>query len=428
MDKELDWELINSYGPWTMSPWKSKNGVVIGFEYGMDGRSEVIAKTIIDFLAKLDLGTDTELVEFAGHDGWLSHELFKKFNFKKLLVVEPREKNISKGVFIRKILGIQDSVEFATQSIESFAPRTFDVAIANGVLYHVNSLELTIKKLATHTKNLLIIESRVISGKHLTKRMRMQIEANDLPYKLNRNELVGFSGHKYETAFSDGSAHVNSIVTLPTTDLLLMHLKMAGFTRTQILLNEKEFRKKLRRHERPLDGVIIAAWKGNAKDKVDQIKQSGEIEAEYVSSTLDLKSIRKLDLLSSKGNPLGWILRVMMHPKNYHNRFTNFILLKLIFKSEQNKFILSDLKFAPAEKLLYEKAKYSLSQNNPAKAEKILLEILRTPNCDWRTYYRSVYLLQLFYGDSQPQKMSKMRELLQRSNPNHFSLLNQGDL
>ena len=111
----------------------------------------------------------------------------------------------------------------------------------------------------------------------------------------------------------------------------------------------------------------------------------------------------------------------MMSPRNHHNRFVNFIFLKLIFKSEENKFILSDLKFKPAEKLLYEKAKYTLAQKNPTEAENILLEILRTPNCDWRTYYRSVYLLQLIYENINPHKMDKMKELLHRSNPNHFS-------
>jgi hypothetical protein len=322
-------------------------------------------------------------------------------------------------------LKVQDSVIFEQSTIEEYPQREFDVVIANGVLYHVDCLTHTLQKLASHTRSLLIFETRVVKEEHFKKSLKKQIEANDLPYKLNNDELVGFSGHKYETAISDGSSHKNTIVTLPTASLLLMHLKTNGFNRFEVLLNEREFRNRLRRKERPLDGVIIAAWKEQS-EKFNDVVLSERVESAYMTKRLNDKSLFLLEEKNLIRNPLYKVISILMRPNYYQSALVESILNHLIFRGEKNKFILKDLKYAPNEKLLFEKAKKFFFDAQPTLSENYLLEILKIPNCDWRTYYRSLYLLFLLYsGDGREELATNMKFLLKRCNPKHFSLIQE---
>jgi hypothetical protein len=106
--------------------------------------------------------------------------------------------------------------------------------------------------------NYIFIESRTIDSNLISDKIIKQSELVDLPYKFNEKS-IGLSMHKFESSYSDGSAHVDTVVSLPTPEAIIMYLQSLDFKEIKLVLGAETFRKEINRKDRPLDGVCISA-------------------------------------------------------------------------------------------------------------------------------------------------------------------------
>ena len=53
------------------------------------------------------------------YDGWILNMLNEKFKFKKAVGIEPRAKNINKGIYARSFYNVKTDVRFKIGTIES---------------------------------------------------------------------------------------------------------------------------------------------------------------------------------------------------------------------------------------------------------------------------------------------------------------------
>ena len=252
-------EILNANGPYSMAVWCSGE-VSVGNEEGLAGRSEYFIKLIRESILKnytLDKIKKFSILDIGCNDGWVLHQL-SDLPFNKMVGIEPREKNINKGCIVRKILKLENSVEYRVGDIESLKNEVFDIVICAGLLYHVESIPLALRKVRESCRNMLFIESRIISSSYITQELKDEIEMRDLVYQFE-DEICGVTAQKYESAYYDGSAAYNTIVNIPTTESLVMNLKILGFDNIDIVADADTYRRDVWKEKRPLGGVCISA-------------------------------------------------------------------------------------------------------------------------------------------------------------------------
>src|SRR5205085_11180554 len=148
--------------------------------------------------------------------------------FKKLVGIEPRRKNITKGEGIRKLLGIKTRVKFKVGDIDSLGKERFDIVLCIGVLHHIESIPSALRKLDSATKQLLIVDTICLPSKYLTPALQEDLELKDVIYK-QKPKLFGITGQKYESSYYDGSTSQTAVVSIPATESLRMYLDILGY-------------------------------------------------------------------------------------------------------------------------------------------------------------------------------------------------------
>ena len=130
-------ELINTYGPYNHAVWTSQ-GITVSNEERLSGRVELLAKKIRECILKhftMDEIGKLSIVDVGCYDGWILQEL-SDLPFLKMVGIEPRESNITKGKVIREQLSIESRVIFEIGDINSLGDQKFDIVICTGVLHH----------------------------------------------------------------------------------------------------------------------------------------------------------------------------------------------------------------------------------------------------------------------------------------------------
>ena len=95
-------ETLNAYGPYDHSIWMhGKNNNINLFQKRSEYLVKIISKILLENFSKKKL-KDMTIIDIGCYDGYVLYNLAKKFNFKKVVGVEPRLKNIQKGVIARK--------------------------------------------------------------------------------------------------------------------------------------------------------------------------------------------------------------------------------------------------------------------------------------------------------------------------------------
>ena len=91
-------QILNANGPYSMAVWKSGE-VSVGNEEGLSGRSvyflEKLRKSILKNYSYSEI-QNFSILDIGCNDGWVLHQL-SDLPFKKMVGIEPREKNIKKG-------------------------------------------------------------------------------------------------------------------------------------------------------------------------------------------------------------------------------------------------------------------------------------------------------------------------------------------
>ena len=428
----VNWKRLNINGPYSMGVWKSIENLSVGDQESMAGRAEiqleVVRKFIVSNFSKYQIQKMT-IVDIGCNDGWLLHHL-SDLPFKKMTGVEPRAKNNKKRIVVREELKIKSNIEFINGDIAALKNRKFDIVLCTGVLYHVESIPSFLKDLKKISKSWVFIESRVINQYNVGTEIINQAELIDLPYKFGQ-ATHGISVHKLESNYSDGSSHENIVVSLPSTEAIVMYLQTMGFEKIKIELSAKEYRDKLIRKDRQLDGVCISAKLNNNesfKNRINHLKNNASaLEDIYQNVTLPMNLLNLLIDIHTKGSvrifapSINRLILKWMNPSNFQNSKLQNKLVKKLKLSHDQSIIFKDIKFSPKNKIDFERAKISFGQNDFIHSMSLTNGILNSPNADWRSVYRSLYLQYRIGKLSRNHKLIReSRENLRLCNENYY--------
>jgi SAM-dependent methyltransferase len=399
-----DIELLNAHGPYSMAIWTSGD-VSVGNEEGLKGRSayftKVIRKSLLEKFSLDELATFSVL-DVGCNDGWVLHEL-SDLPFAKMVGVEPRDKNIQKGKIVRHILKLENQVKYRCGDLESLGGETFDIVICAGVLYHVESIPFALRQLKKSCRRFLFLESRCLSSSFMSRKLRDQIEMRDLVYQFKK-PTYGITAQKFESAYHDASAKETTIVNIPTTESLLMHLEILGFDEIRVVADTKTYRASVWLNQRPLDGVCITARVNptNADDSFDDKKWIQKYESGLREAILQPELVHPLyEYLVEKKFPyqfsFKWLI-VLLYIRSPIWLSTVFMrMLPFCAKGESELEIIKNLRYSPKDKITLELGKLLESERKLTDALRVLKQVSSRLNADWRSAYRSFFLMSNIY-------------------------------
>lgn len=420
-------EELNAHGPYSMAVW-SAGGVSVGNEEGLKGRSayfiRLIRQAILETFSPEEL-PGLSILDVGCNDGWVLHQL-SDLPFARLVGVEPREKNIRKGQVVRRILNLENRVEYRCGDVESLDGEQFDIVICAGVLYHVESIPHAVRQLRKCCRRLLFIESRCMSSRFITRSLRDHIEMRDLVYQFAQ-PICGLTAQKFESAYHDGSARETTVVNIPTTESLLMYLEISGFCDLKVVADTDTYRASVWRNRRPLDGVCISAsvnanTPNEGFDEEAWIRQyeKGLREAllpralvhalyrYFVEGTFTISWANKwmLVLLYIKGP--SWMSRLLMK------------VLPLCVEGRYALEIAKNFRYSARDKIALEYGKLLMSEGRTEDALRVLKEISSRLNADWRSVYRSFYLISQMCGSlGRTSEATRYADLCLTCNPKY---------
>ncbi len=422
-----DIEVLNAHGPYSMAVWSSGD-VSVGNEEGLTGRSayftRVLRKALLEAFTLEELKTFS-ILDVGCNDGWVLHEL-SDLPFARMVGVEPREKNIQKGRVVRQKLKLENRVEYRCGSIESLSGEVFDIVLCNGLLYHVESIPLALRQLRNCCRRFLFVESRCISSDFLSPRLRDQIEMRDLVYQFKK-PIYGITAQKFESAYHDGSARETTIVNIPTTESLLMHLEILGFDDLKVVADTKTYRDAVWKDRRPLDGVCITARRrpGKSVDSFDETEWIAAYERGLSETTLPRDFVEPLyryfvqRKLSYRVSP-GWIISLLYIVAPARLSRTLGRWLPSCTRNSVELEIVKNLRYSPADKISLEFAKILEAEGNLTDALTVLRQVSTRLNADWRSVYRSFFLMaKILRATNQSAEADRYLQLCLTCNPKY---------
>jgi 2-polyprenyl-3-methyl-5-hydroxy-6-metoxy-1,4-benzoquinol methylase len=413
-------ERLNAAGPYEHGSWfdlangdpklhHSTSGQVL-----FGARSNHLVAEISRILTSLysaDEIREMSILDVGCYDGWILTSLTKNLTFKSSTGIEPRQKNINKGITARDILDISTPIEFIQGDLETLNHdtdgREFDIVLCLGTIHHVESTIRAVKHLTKATRKLLIIDTMVIPHATRDKKQILKfLNLKDIVY-LNRAQSWGLAAFKFESPYLDGSTSGTRIVNVPDQELVEMSLEVENFSIVSTNRPDKHAYSKDFQKLRGVKELLIAAtpskaaenqgldsWRAKARmhESIFCLEHTSPyIVAKWIKFLdigIDLKSLkvrRKFSVAVS-----NWVsLKYSMRPLSM---YTNF-LMKFFEVGEAKKQILQNLSRSPHAKVLLEAAKIQLSDGEIMPAKVSLMKIIEIRDADWRSFYRACYLL-----------------------------------
>ena len=401
-DKLLTFKL-NSHQPFVHGVWK-KDKISIGDEEAVKGRSELILKNFEKIIKKKFKDKDIEnmtLLDIGSYDGYTSIEIEKRLKFKEIVSIEPREKNFLKGKFIRNFCNVKSNVKFQNCELDQIEEK-FDIVFCVGVLHHLDNLSQFLSMVSQRAKKAVFIECLTFDIKNkflnniFNKLSRKILEPKDIIYKFNK-KIVGLSGHKLETNYSDGSTIKNvSVVSLPNNEYLEQLLYVNNF-KSQILVSGKEYFKFIKSGLRNFSASIIYGEKFNSENlNRNELVYIKIYEKNYITKCINQKIINKIK----------------------KNKFNYFLQRLLINKDNFEYEIILNFKYNFDDKINFEQAKIFLKNKKIFKAVRILINIIGKYNSDYRCCYRAFAILSIIYKNKKDKK-DLFLNLLKNCNNNY---------
>jgi ubiquinone/menaquinone biosynthesis C-methylase UbiE len=394
-------ESLNAHGPYSMAVWRSGD-IEIGNEEGLLGRSSYFLKLIREEILKnysLEELKNFSILDIGCNDGWVLHEL-SDLPFKKMVGLEPREKNIAKGKMVREILKLQNRVDYRIGDVESLDDEKFDIVICAGVLYHVESIPLALRNIRNICNKFLFIESRCLSEGHITSELMDEIEMRDLVYQF-KEKICGITAQKFESGYHDGSAKEATIVNIPSVESLVMNLELLSFQEINVVASTREYRAAVWQDKRPLSGVCITAL---IPDKLEEQSQTTDEESVWIQEYENglaaeilprdfLEPIYRAIVLKNSNAAIDPRNQEIVNLVN-SKKLSNKNLEELLPSSAQGKYFLEivrNLSYSPSDKISLEFGKLLSSEGKYQEALDVLRGITSKLNADWRSTYRSFF-------------------------------------
>jgi 16S rRNA G527 N7-methylase RsmG len=394
---------LNSHQPFAHGVWRNNNEI-IGDEENLEGRNNLIIsefKKLIQEKFKPEEIKKLTLLDIGSYDGLTSIQIERLFPFKEIVSLEPRRKNFLKGEFIRNYLKIKTNVKFINDNLENINKK-YDVIFCVGVLHHIGDSQSFIKKITSIADKLIFFEFlsykalNKFSNFWLNKINNKIIEPKDIVYKFEK-KLIGVSGFKYETNYSDGSTiQKKSIVNIPSSSYVEQILQTQNFN-SNVILDGIEYFKHIKKKHRKFSACILSAIKNEKNDNIDLID---EYIFQYEKNYLKINLSWPIIFLISKINILIKLLPIFLSKNN--------------FKRE----IIFNLRYNFRDKLNLEKAKLYIKEKKIYLAANCLFKVINSKNSDYRTCYRSFALLAKIY-ENKKNKKDYFLKLLYTCNENY---------
>ena len=419
-------EQMNAYGPYDHGVWKmqSEEGELINFgtQSLFASRAEKMVETIVHYLTKTFSATELEnfsILDVGCYDGWVLTQICKRIKFRKAVGLEPRQKNIDKGVFARSVTGEKTNCEFVLGAFEDlvniYPKESFDIVLCLGLLHHTNSVENAITKITRKCSKLLIVDSMIIP--ELVNDIELiaaVVNPVDIVYR-NREQVWSIAAYKYESPYFDGSTADADIVNIPQERLIKMCLNSVKFSKFESLMSEKDFYPKEYQSLRGVSEVMFAAFKDQA-GKEDEEGWREDAKGYELLYTCYIPSEPFLCYLYQEYKDIAALQEIFIRVLDKE------VLERAVVSPEslvvEEKELLSAIPRSPFEKIVLELAKYCIDKKELGEAKSLLLLVTRTKNADWRSFYRACFLL---YKINSSFKLvndaKKYKELLFVSNP-----------
>lgn len=418
-------ELINAWGPYNHSYWDGF-GIRVTNEERLTGRADFLVKEIREIILKnftIPQIKKMSIADIGCYDGWILHKL-SDLPFKKMIGIEPRVKNIQKGEKIRKLFNINTKVKFKKGDIDSLTKKeSFDIVLCIGVLHHLEATLSAIRKLDKITSKILIINTIVLPSAHITNNFKNDIEMKDLVYQEKKN--CGLTGEKYESSYYDGSTAGTSIISIPTKESLMMYLDIMGYYPVKLCVGPKDFKKAMPKNDRTFEEILLYAIKSHeklaSKDMVSLIVK--KYETGLMENKLNVKLVECLYNHYVKKLQVIFDKKTKIISNYIENQDTPPNSLATLFSNHFHFEIVKNFKFNPIDKISFEWGKILYSKKNYQEAIIVFQSITQKINSDWRSVYKSFYLLSEIYKKTNNSiKYRYYKKLCRISNPN-FPLL-----
>lgn len=433
-------EKVNSYGPFVHGVW-TNGRCSIGNEERLGGRAELLATTLRDVVTRQftrkQLAT-MSILDVGCYDGWLMWRL-QDLPFGRMLGIEPRAKNIEKGRAVRDALQLPCRCEFRQGTLEKLPDvlrgEKFDIVVATGLLHHLESVPTGISMLKQACRSLLFLETICLPDVFETAEMEHALELKDITYFKGRKGF-GVTGHKLESAYSDGSACEMTVVSIPSVETIRMILETKGFSNVSIEVDPVAFRKRVPVGTRRYWAVCMSARLDGKEQFHDR---SAELAAEYESGVVTtlLPDAWCEALRARAGRP--------MKTGGKGRRPDDALVVEYAFGSPKKsaaawaalegriphsnvREIVRNLVFSPQDKIAVEVAKLAIHSGRIEEARQMLIGVVTRLNADWRAVYRAFCLLHWICKESgQKSAAAKYLHLCRNANPLFPESLLAGD-
>ncbi len=441
-DRERLVEEINLLGPWTHGYFDLGNGIVIedndDIQKARLFKYKVYFEDVISQHYHKDALEDKTLCEIGCNTGYFIFEMLKRFNFRKVTGLEPRESNLAKARFIKQIFDLSDQ-EFELREYDILTTgrsnEQYDVVLMPGVLHHLDNHLNALKNLYKLTGDLCIIETIVLPEAVNSDQSRKYIELKDGFYRDNK-DYFGLVGYKYESGDLDGSAVRDGIVAVPTERALMMMLKHVGFEDIEVYKTVKDLETEIYRPNlyRDVAVLIIKCTKARSISPGNKTAAKLEQEKKEIFTCLPYEMVSQVYAYSNGDKQLADLSDesrlVVTSQKEYSVQKGTTAWQKLsddFYLSDDEMGIVSTLKHAFDQKVAFEYAKACYEEKKLEESIRVLKDLITICNLDWRTVYRTYFLLAVIYFDKQELENSgRFLEKSLRAYPN-FSLAERLD-
>lgn len=407
--------LVNAHGPYSHGRWQL-DLLPPSTEASYADRSEYILQRICSDLISMfsaDALQEMSILDVGCYDGWMLHQISTRISMKRYVAIEPRTKNIDKGEFIRKELGVQSKVEFAVGSLDTldstFKPDEFDIVLCLGVIHHVESTPYSVRVLTRVARQLLIIDSLVIDEPIRKERILRHLNPKDIIYSGNdimspKSASWGIAAFKFESPYFDGSAYHFAIVNIPEVRLLEMSLMVSGFERVESgKENLIKFNSRFQKRRGYLEAYILArprennplgpeAWirSAHAYELIRCTKTIAPAIISHYLRRLGFLEYIKPEAKRARLTLADWVFyRVSLRPNRVILRLFSF---GFSYNSDELQ-LLMEIHHDPVNKVLFELAKFLLVKGELTRSKIVFEQLISKQNADWRTFYRSVFML-----------------------------------
>ena len=111
--------VVNLQGPYSHGHWQSNDDEILTNDTWVSRSQQIVTQIETELqqtYTPLELSKMT-MLDIGCYDGWATNELQRRLGFEEAIGVEPRKKNINKGVVARETLGIKTECKFVQGSL-----------------------------------------------------------------------------------------------------------------------------------------------------------------------------------------------------------------------------------------------------------------------------------------------------------------------